>query len=41
MVRYNESYEFRLVVGNGVFIVLKNNKIDWAVCKEPDMNMYF
>lgn len=39
-VRYNESYEFRLVVGNGVFTVPKNNKIDRAACKEPDMNMY-
>ncbi|AFN39796.1 replicase [Escherichia phage MS2] len=39
-VRYNESYEFRLVVGNGVFTVPKNNKIDRAACKEPDANMY-
>ncbi|AFN39800.1 replicase [Escherichia phage MS2] len=39
-VHYSESYEFRLVVGNGVFTVPKNNKIDRAACKEPDANMY-
>ena len=37
---FPESYTFRLVGGNGVFTVPKNNKIDRAACKEPDMNMY-
>ena len=36
----DETKWFRRVYGNGLFSVPKNNKIDRAACKEPDMNMY-
>lgn len=35
-----DQSDIRLVAGNGVFTVPKNNKIDRAACKEPDANMY-
>ncbi|DAD49859.1 RNA-directed RNA polymerase [ssRNA phage AVE017] len=36
----DDSSWFRLVYGNGLFTVPKNNEIDRAACKEPDVNMY-
>lgn len=37
----SESEWFRVVDGNGLFTVPKNNEIDRAACKEPCMNMFF
>lgn len=36
----SESQWLKTTYGNGLFTVPKNNQVDRAACKEPDMNMY-